>query len=533
MPLLSFHDQQRPLFVVPVRSGRTIIGRSDHQCDIALRADGISRVHCVVELGPTGARLIDRSRHGTVLNGQAVTEAALADGDVITIGDVQVRYATEGDARASEVTSSTLIHRHLHDELVAASEAGVAYEGVRLRFVRGPRQGEVQAIEVSPTTLGGPGSDQVLDDQLPRSAARLRVVRGRPLVQPGTAAVYLSGVRVREATPVLPAEEVRVGEHGFIVEADRAEVDREADTFGEMVGRSPVMRKLFGALTRIAAHDQPVLLIGESGTGKELAARGLHDQGTRADGPFVPINCAAVTETLFESELFGHEKGSFTGATSRMDGAFHRADGGTLFLDEVGELKLDLQAKLLRALESGEVRRVGGHEPTFPDVRVVAATNRDLTTMMAEGTFRSDLYWRLAVLTVRVPSLRERPGDVRQIAHALVKRHHPGVALDDDAVARLEAHRWPGNVRELRNVLTRAFVLAGAPIRAEAIELEPWRPPSGHAVAAPATPATEALRIRQALAETGGNRSQAARILGMPRSTLLYKIEKHGLNRDE
>ncbi|MEO0601312.1 MAG: sigma 54-interacting transcriptional regulator, partial [Myxococcota bacterium] len=485
----------------------------------------------VVEQHVDGARIVDRSRHGTTVNGVRIDESAgLADGDEIGIGEYHVRYVVDDDAESRVPTASALMPLSTHEELMVGSEDGVAYAGVRLRFVRGPRSGESTRIEHGRTTLGGPGSLVVLDDQLPREALVLRVVRGRPMVEAGHA-VFLSGVRVRAITPVVTGEELRIGEHGLVVEPEVAELDREREAFGEMVGGSQAMRKLFGALSRIAVHDQPVLLIGESGTGKELAARGLHDEGLRPDGPFVPLNCAAVAESLFESELFGHEKGAFTGASGRRDGAFHRADGGTLFLDEVGELKPDLQAKLLRALESGEVRRVGGHEPTFPDVRVIAATNRDLNTMVAEGTFRADLYWRLAVLTVRLPSLRERKGDVGLLTRTLLSRLHPGTHIEPDAIARLEAHPWPGNVRELRNVLTRAFVMAGNPIRGEAVTFNPWaagETPVARSAAA-ASPGDERARLAEALQRSGGNRSQAARALGMPRSTLLYKIEKHGL----
>ncbi len=267
---------------------------------------------------------------------------------------------------------------------------------------------------------------------------------------------------------------------------------------------------------------------GESGTGKELAARGLHDSAL-PEGPFVAVNCAALTESLVESELFGHEKGAFTGATQRQEGAFQRADGGTLFLDEVGELPLETQAKLLRALESGEVRRVGGSTPEFPDVRVVAATNRDLHREVEAGKFRADLFFRLAVLTVRMPPLREHSEDIGLIARELLRRSHPDAVLDPATIPALEAYAWPGNVRELRNVLTRAYVLHGKHIRASNLEYHPWAF-DGEARAAPVADAPERARVEQALAAASGNRSQAARILGIPRSSLLYKMKRYELS---
>jgi DNA-binding NtrC family response regulator len=315
----------------------------------------------------------------------------------------------------------------------------------------------------------------------------------------------------------------------FTVAVRTIEEQRELPVIGELVGQAPTMRRLFGVLARMAAHDAPVLLTGESGTGKELAARAVHDVGPRHDGPFVALNCAAITETLFESEMFGHEKGSFTGAIARQDGAFQQANGGTLFLDELAELKLEDQAKLLRTLESGEVRRVGGAKPEYPDVRVIAATNRNLTERVRTGLFRADLYFRLAVLTVRMPALRERKEDLRPLARALLERNHRGAVLTEDAAAALERYDWPGNVRELRNVLTRAFVLTGPVISAEALEFHPWAfedTPPPLVRNDPQDDDTERHTLVAALQRHAGNRTRAARDLGMPRSSLLYKLKR-------
>jgi transcriptional regulator with PAS, ATPase and Fis domain len=272
-----------------------------------------------------------------------------------------------------------------------------------------------------------------------------------------------------------------------------------------------------------------VLLIGESGTGKELAARGLHDASPRAATRFVAVNCGAITPTLFESELFGHEKGAFTGASERRDGAFQRADGGTLFLDEIGELPDEAQAKLLRALETGEVRRVGGSDPTFPDVRIVAATNRRLHEAARDGEFRSDLYFRLAVLAVRLPALRERPEDIPAMAQAIAQRIHNQMRITPEAITALQGYSWPGNARELRNVLTRAFVLTGPVV-------EP-----GHLIFSPldADPTPETPRrsieeaeravVTDALRRAKDNRTVAAKLLGIPRSSLLYKLKRWGI----
>ncbi len=540
MPQLRFHENGRPLFVHVLRPGRTVIGRSD-RCDLALPSDSVSRFHCTVDGTSEGWTLTDRSRHGTAVNGDPVEASrVLADDDEIAIGAYRARFTLD-DGMLGLRTATAPREAATHEELVEVSEERVAICRADLRFVRGAYEGRAVPLTLGRTSIGGPGSTLEIDGALPRAAVLLRLVRGRAMIEPGNAAAYLAGLRVRETTPALPGEEIRVGDHGFVVEVSTQDDEaRPLESFGEMVGTTAAMRRLFGVLHRIAVHDAPVLLTGDSGTGKELAARGLHVSGPRSDGPFVAVNCASITETLFESELFGHEKGAFTGAVARRDGAFHHAHGGTLFLDEIAETKPDLQAKLLRALESGEVRRVGAAAPEFPDVRVVAATNRNLQQVVREGSFRHDLYFRLAVLTVRIPSLRERREDIPILAQTLLARDHPTARLSPDALRTLQAYDWPGNVRELRNVLTRAWVLTGDAIGPGNLEFNPWafeEEPAGQpqATAAPSRPLLprpeppERHAIVQALAEANGNRTQAARALGIPRSSLLYRMNRFGI----
>ncbi len=292
------------------------------------------------------------------------------------------------------------------------------------------------------------------------------------------------------------------------------------ESLGDLVGASAEIRGVFCKIRKVAPHRHAVLVTGESGTGKELVARALHAHGTHPEGPFVPVNAAGLADTLFESELFGHEKGAFTGAEARSPGAFQCEHGGTLFLDEIGEIRLELQAKLLRALESGEVRRVGGTVPERPDTRVVAATNRDLQAMCAEGTFRDDLFHRLAVITIRLPPLRERRDDIPGIARSLLAREHPGARLSSAAVDLLAQQDWPGNVRELRNVLVRAVIASdGAVVEPRHLELP-----------APLTRLRdpEAAELLSAYQQAGSQR-KAARKLGIPLSTFRYRLAKHGL----
>jgi len=313
----------------------------------------------------------------------------------------------------------------------------------------------------------------------------------------------------------------------------------------ELVGRSPVMLQVFKTIGRVASTQEPVLILGESGTGKELVASAIHRNSNRAGQPFVKVNCAALSPTLLESELFGHEKGAFTGAVVRRIGRFEQASGGTLFLDEIGDLDIDLQAKLLRVLQSGQFERVGANETLQVDVRVIAATNRNLGELMAEQRFREDLFYRLNVVTVELPPLRARAEDIPPLAEHIIGRlarkyHWPQLALAPEAMNYLRNQPWPGNVRQLQNVLARAAILVrGRLILVE--DLHP-NPPSRSAAPADASPdhpmslkdlvaETERRAIQHALEQTNWNRTQAARLLGISRRQLFDKIQQYGLHQ--
>ncbi len=313
----------------------------------------------------------------------------------------------------------------------------------------------------------------------------------------------------------------------------------------ELVGRTPAMLQVFKTIGRVASTQEPVLILGESGTGKELVASAIHRNSDRAGQPFVKVNCAALSPTLLESELFGHEKGAFTGAVARRVGRFERASGGTLFLDEIGDLDIDLQAKLLRVLQSGQFERVGGNETLQVDVRVIAATNRNLSALIAEQKFREDLFYRLSVVTIELPPLRARTEDIPLLAEHVVRRlarkyRWPQLALSPEAVEYLRARPWPGNVREMQNVLARAAIL----VRGRLILANDLRPTTPSTVASPAESShdhpmslkdlvaeTERRAIQHALEQTGWNRTQAARLLGISRRQLFDKIQQYGLQQ--
>jgi two-component system, NtrC family, response regulator AtoC len=299
----------------------------------------------------------------------------------------------------------------------------------------------------------------------------------------------------------------------------------------------PAMATVVEALQKVAPTDATVLLLGESGTGKEVVARTLHAMSSAAQGPFVAVNCAALSEHLLESELFGHEKGAFTGAHSRRRGRLELAQGGTLFLDEIAELKPSLQAKLLRVLEERRFERVGGSQTLSTDARWVAATNRDLGPMLADGRFREDLYHRLAVFPIRLPPLRERTQDIAPLAQALLVEvgralGRPALHLDPSAERALREHHWPGNVRELRNTLERAAIMTdGDRVASEHLWLDPTTARQVSAAAAPSGSLEDLERaaIERALAECGGNRRRAAERLGIGLRTLYDKLKRYGI----
>jgi Nif-specific regulatory protein len=323
--------------------------------------------------------------------------------------------------------------------------------------------------------------------------------------------------------------------------------------FGAIIGDAPALREVLARVEQVAPTASTVLLRGETGTGKELVAHAIHINSPRESGPFVRVNCAALAPGVLESELFGHEKGAFTGAVSRRAGRFELADGGTLFLDEVGDLPMEVQIKLLRTLQEREFERVGGSETLKVDVRVVSATNRNLEALIADGKFREDLYYRLNVFPVHLPALRERVEDIPRLVEHFINKFSRAAgkqvrSISPEAVAVLQGYPWPGNVRELENAIERAMIVArGAEIQAGDLELfrraaaapgnitQPMLAVGATPPAAAARPLSARLldeekrEIMAAVDRLGGNIAGAARALGINRSTLYYRLRKHGL----
>ncbi|MBM3280146.1 MAG: sigma-54-dependent Fis family transcriptional regulator [Candidatus Handelsmanbacteria bacterium] len=317
------------------------------------------------------------------------------------------------------------------------------------------------------------------------------------------------------------------------------------DRYGEIVGRSARIYEVLAMVEKVAATDSSVLIYGESGTGKELVARAIHSQSGRHGGPFVKVNCGALPRDLVESELFGHERGSFTGAVRQKKGKFELAQGGTIFLDEIGDVPLDVQVKLLRVLQEREFDRVGGEKTLSAEVRVVAATNQPLREMVKEGNFREDLYYRLEVIPMRLPPLRERKEDIPELVEHFVRKkcremNLPFKRLTPEAMHALEGYWWPGNVRELENVIERTVVLAdGEEVGAHDLPLDTEEPPAGPTE--PSHPGASSLkrdlelqereRIVRAMEQARGVKTHAAELLGIKTSALYYKLDKYGLGK--
>jgi DNA-binding NtrC family response regulator len=426
-----------------------------------------------------------------------------------------------------------------------------------LVVVTGKARGQRLAVRNDRVRIGkATDNDLVLpDDTVSRHHCELSRSESGILVKDldSTNHTRVGPTQIREAT-VEPGSTITVGDVELILrtEPNRAHIlPSESSEFGEALGPSLAMRTLFGVLEHIAPTDASVLLEGETGTGKDVLARSIHQKSRRASEPFVVVDCGAISYNLIESELFGHERGAFTGAVATRQGAFETAGGGTIFLDEVGELPLDVQPKLLRVLESQEFRRVGGNKTLRANARIVAATKRNLKDEVERGKFREDLYFRLAVVPIHVPALRQRRDDIPMLVEHFLeaaKERDPRAAdvrLEKETVAALAAHDWPGNVRELRNVLDRAYYVATASGTKDLrlVDLPVGAPSKSPGPAAFAFEAGESYRDLKSRYETefekrfvawllerhAGNISAAAREASMDRKHLYDLARKHGL----
>ena len=437
--------------------------------------------------------------------------------------------------------------------LIVETRTTLRVRRCRLVVVSGPCTGAELTSEKERIRVGTHLSNDLVLDERTVSRHHFEIVytdKGYLLLDlASTNGTFLDGRRVERA--YLPSgAAIKVGSSTLsfapVNEEISVEPEREAE-LGGMLGHSVKMRQIFGLIKKIAPMDVSVIVEGETGTGKELAARAIHELSPRRKEPFLVVDCGAIPPNLIESEFFGHEKGAFTGASAARPGVFERANGGTIFLDEIGELRLDLQPKLLRVLENGEVRRIGANELVQVDVRVIAATNRDLVKEAAEGNFREDLYFRLSVINIQMPPLRQRGEDIVHLVRSYlgspdIVGKHGRKRLSAEAMALLKSYAWPGNVRELINVLSHVLTFADGEL--VGVEHLPARL-RGHEQSAP-LPFNEHLSFKEAkdqvlahfereyldslLKRCSGNVSQAARESGLHRKSIERLVKKHGLD---
>ena len=417
---------------------------------------------------------------------------------------------------------------------------------------------EAASAEEALASLGEDEFDVVLSDIRMPGRSGIEMVADVKRLRPGTPVVLMTAFGSVDSA----VEAIRAGAYDYITkpfEPDavqfsveralehralehenqtlRRAVDRTA-SMGDLIGASPAMRDIFALIRKLAHNRSSVLITGESGTGKEVIARTIHFHGSRGEAPFVPINCTAIPEGLLESELFGHVRGAFTGAHTRKQGLFEKADGGTLFLDEIGDMGLSIQSKLLRVLQDREIRPVGGTQSTHVDVRIIAATNQDLEKEMRESRFREDLFYRLNVIPIHVPPLRERPEDIPALAETFLQRHGDGATykLTPEALRSLAGQPWRGNGRELENVIERAVALVdGDEITPADLPQSNGADPSDRSTSAFLRASAErqlTLReveefyIEEILRRQNGNKVRSARILGIDRKTLYRRAER-------
>jgi len=519
----------------PIGSSPVTIGRSAENTLRLLDPD-ISRNHCRIEWRDGALCATDLSTNGMLVNGELVKDAEIAAGDRISIGP----WTLTIDSKIDAVPMKTLVSEP-HSTRV------LAYDPVRRKLatqrmeviVNSPEQSTLRKrLAKTEITIGHHGSCDVAvaDPYVSRRHCKLTVHDGRiRLIDlASTNGVFVGDTRVNQVSMDSHGA-FRIGRstvhYRLITETEEVRPSKET-RLGEMVGVSRQMREIFDLITRVATTDAAVVVSGESGTGKELVARELHRLSNRKERPFIAVNCGSIPATIIESQLFGHERGAFTGAVERASGYFEQARGGTLFLDEIGEMELALQTRLLRVLETKAVRRVGGQEDIPVDFRLVCATNKNLSRMVREGRFREDLLFRILVIPIELPPLRERPEDTLVLARnflAEIASEGRSPSLTDAALEAIAAHGWPGNVRELKNTIERTLIMCDHDI----IEARDIRfAPVGQTSAGSNSDGLkemERAHLEDALKGCGGNITLAAKKLGIARTTLQSKIKRYGI----
>jgi two-component system response regulator AtoC len=532
-----------------LREGQSIVVGRAEPATFVINDRSLSRTHARLSLRDGGVTLEDLgSTNGSSINGARVQKVLLNEGDVAQLGTIELRIATRvSTSSAADLgVSHADFMRRLTDELQRARQFGGAVSVVALRADEHVSGWAAIRLAVRPVDRICCFAPTLLVVLLLESDAQVvsawvdRLRRSSKQSWTAGAATYPALACGAEELVSRALAALHAARSATTLLASPAQPEH-ADA---PLILSPAMRRLYELVARAARTTLPVLVVGETGTGKELVAHAVHNRSSRAKAPFKALNCATIPATLIESVLFGHERGAFTGADKQVQGVFEQAHGGTVFLDEVGELSAQAQAALLRVLEQRSIVRVGGAREIEVDVRVVAATHRDLAAMVAVGTFREDLMFRLDALSLRVPPLRERQEEIVPLAELFLARARTqwgasAQRLSEDAVEALVAFGWPGNVRQLKNAIERAVtVCTGTVVELEDLPEQVWAEPG----AAPAPTGEAGQRslpdrvrdfevglIRAAMAKAHGNQAQAARILGVPRRTLANKVHAYGL----
>jgi DNA-binding NtrC family response regulator len=539
MPALIITRHGEPQLTFNLDRAETRVGRGTLN-DLVIPDEKVSRHHFVIiSLGGV-IKLQDKSGRGVTINGHSVENAVLSDGDEIAFGETVARFVISYKAESAE--RNTNVDIAVRTDILSYSRDSKAIVTTRGWLTIASQGGRRIELSGNVINIGSAEGNQIRLDEKYISAFHCRIYKrgGRFFIRDldSTNGTHVNGARVADSE-IPEGAKIRVGkaEMLFSTSEETQKLNPSpSPVFQGMVGASSEMKEVFELVRLVAASDATVLVTGETGTGKELVSRALHRLSGRASGPFIPVNCAAIAKDVIESELFGHEKGAFTGAVSQRKGAFEEAEGGTLFLDEIADLSPDLQTKILRAIEYGEIKRVGANRPMNVSTRVVAATNRELPVEVAHGRFREDLYYRLSVIPVHLPPLRKRGDDVATIANHLMTEMTGGrKALTAEAHAKLLEYQWPGNVRELKNVLTRALVLSRSDkIGPQDLEFRPavlddivesakaFRPGS-------TLSDIEKTAVLAELARQGGHRERTAKALGIGLTTLKEKLREWGV----
>jgi DNA-binding NtrC family response regulator len=526
--LIVFRGTQE-LVVLPLDKDTFRLGRSPTN-DLAIPEPTVSRHQCELVRKNGQWSLFDKSGKGTEVGGRIYTETRLEMGSRIDFGSLSI---TLRESDAADANTKT----------VSLGGTGLMSTGepeTQKLYLTGRIQGKATRQSLSGPLLAigsDPGNSVVITDPFVSSFhCRLFTKDGVWYITDldSTNGTRVNGVQISEA-PLEAGSTIQIGHANLRIESYR---DKQEDSFFGIISVDAGMQSVFDLIKRIAPSNEIVLITGESGSGKELVAHALHKLSLRKHKTMIPLNCSAITKELQESELFGHEKGAFTGAVNHRKGMFEEADGGTLFMDEIGELSQDLQAKLLRVLESGEIRKVGSNHAKQVDTRIIAATHRSLAELVQKNQFREDLYYRINVLDIALPPLRKRPLDIILLAEHFLnqatgktRRCH----LSNKAKKHLRQYHYPGNVRELKHIITRAALLS--PKEGIGPEQLTFSPPTlADKVSESQTyqpgktlRQVEIDTIQQALASTGNNRKASARILGIARSTLIDKMERYSI----